>query len=182
MSADNDQVAGSWDVDHVPLRDGEAVASQAAIGGHPMHPMLIPFPIALLIFTLLADVLFAVTADEFYARMGRWTLATGLATGALAAAIGLIDFVSLKRPRQLSAGWIHAIGNGVVLALGAISLYGRFLAGEDFIVPWGLALSAIVGLLLALTGWYGGELSYRHLIGVDPRHDEDQRPTRTRVE
>jgi uncharacterized membrane protein len=182
MSADNDQVAGSWNAEHVPLRGGEAVASQAAIAGHPMHPMLITFPIAFLIFALVADVLYAFTSDAFFARMALWMVATGLATGALAAAVGLIDFVSLSRPREVRAGWVHAIGNGVVLVLAAISLYGRFLGDEDFIVPWGLALSAIIGLLLSVTGWYGGELSYRYLIGVDPRRDDDERPVRSELE
>jgi uncharacterized membrane protein len=140
--------------------------------------MLIAFPIAFLVFALAADVLFAATDDGFFARSGVWMTTSGLVTGALAAAVGLIDFLSLRRPRELAAGRIHAIGNGVVLALAAVSMVGRLRGGEDFVVPWGLALSAIISLLLAVTGWYGGELSYRYLVGVDPKHDGTARPTR----
>jgi uncharacterized membrane protein len=182
MSAEQQPVAGSWNADHVPLRDSEAVASQAAIAGHPIHPMLIAFPIAFLVFALVSDVLYATTTDGFFARMGVWMTTAGLMTGALAGAVGLIDFLTLRRPRELRAGWIHLIGNVVVLALAAVSMFGRFRGGEDFIVPWGLALSAVISLLLAVTGWYGGEMSYRYLIGVDPRHDGDERPTRRRLE
>jgi uncharacterized membrane protein len=62
---------------------------------------------------------------------------------------------------------------------GMVSEYER---AEEFSVPWGVALSALVGLGLAVTGWTGGELSYRHLIGVDPRTSGDERPARTRLE
>ena len=86
--------------------------------------MLVPFPIALLVFALVADVAYAVTGDEFYARMALWMVTSGLVTGVLAMLAGLVDFVALERPRQLRAGWIHAIGNGAArqntrLALGS---------------------------------------------------------------
>jgi uncharacterized membrane protein len=178
MNAEEEQTAEHWQADHVPLRRRETVASLAAIAGHPIHPMLIPFPIALLVFALVADVGYAVAGDEFFARMALWMVASGLVTGVLAMLVGLLDFVALERPRQLRAGWIHAIGNGVVVGLAAVNLVGRILSGEDFVVPWGLALSSVIGALLAVTGWFGGELSYRHLIGVDPRTSDDDRPAR----
>lgn len=176
MSAEKQSAAQHREAE--PLHGREAVASVAAIAGHPIHPMLIPFPIALLVFALVADVAYAITDDGFFARMALWMIAAGLIAGVLAMIAGAVDFVALERPRQLRAGWIHAIGNGVVLALAAVNLLGRVVGDEDFIVPWGLALSAVIGMLLAVTGWFGGELSYRHLIGVDPGTIPDESPAR----
>jgi uncharacterized membrane protein len=178
MNTHEEQTAEHWQADHVPLRQREAVASLAAIAGHPIHPMLIPFPIAFLVFAFVADVAYAMTSDEFFARMALWMVTSGLVTGVLAAIAGLVDFVGLERPRQLRTSWIHAIGNGVVLGLTVANLVGRIVDGEEFVVPWGLAVSAVIGLLLAVTGWFGGELSYRHLIGVDPTTSNDDRPAR----
>jgi uncharacterized membrane protein len=178
MNTEEQQSAEHWEADHVPLRRREAVASVAAIAGHPIHPMLIPFPIALLVFALVADVAYATTADAFFARMALWMVASGLVTGVLAMLAGLLDFVALERPRQLRAGWVHGIGNGVVVGLTAVNLVGRIVSGEEFVVPWGLTLSAVIGMLLAVTGWFGGELSYRYLIGVDPRKGDDNRSAR----
>jgi uncharacterized membrane protein len=169
MSAEKRRSGGHRAADHVPMRAEEAVASRAAIAGHPIHPMLIAFPIAFLVFALVADVAYTVIDDAFYARMALWMVTAGLITGAVAAVAGLTDFLALERPRQLRAGQIHAIGNGVVLVLAGVSLLGRIGDAEGFIVPWGLALSLLIGMLLAVTGWYGGELSYRYLIGVDPK-------------
>jgi uncharacterized membrane protein len=169
MSAEKQRSVGHMTAGHTPLRAEEAVASRAAIAGHPIHPMLIAFPIAFLLFALVTDMAYTLTDDAFYARMALWMVTAGLITGAVAAIAGLIDFLGLERPRQLRAGQIHAIGNGVVLVLALVSLLGRIGDAEDFIVPWGLALSLLTGTLLAVTGWYGGEMSYRYLIGVDPK-------------
>ena len=171
MSSDRYRAAEPRRPTPAASRVTEPVPSKAALAGHPIHPMLIAMPIGLLVFALVADVAYAVTDDGFFARMALWTVAAGLITGAAAAIAGAVDFLFLERPRRLQAGWIHAIGNGVVLVLVAISLIGRLTGGEDFVLPWGLTLSAIVGALLAVTGWYGGELSYRHLVGVDPKQE-----------
>src|SRR3954471_17500016 len=91
--------------------------STAAVGGHPIHPMLIPFPIAFLCGALATDLAFWGTGDSFWARNSFWLLAAGLVTGVLAALFGLIDFLTIPRARSLAAAWVHFIGNDVVLIL-----------------------------------------------------------------
>jgi uncharacterized membrane protein len=147
----------------------ETVPSVFALRGHPIHPMLIPFPIAFLVGALVTDVAALATADAFFARMSAWLLGAGLVTGALAAVPGLIDLLTSERARRSLAGQIHAWGNGAVLGLSAVNLAVRVVGDlEAAVAPWGVALSAVVALLLVVTGWVGGELAYRHLIGVDP--------------
>lgn len=156
----------------VDAGDAGPKPSTFAIAGHPVHPMLIPFPIAFLVGALVTDLVFALTAAELFGRMSVWLLAAGIVTGVVAAVPGLVDWLTTRRARRLAAGKIHAWGNALILAIavvnGGLRVFGDPLMA---ITPWGLILSAVVALGLAVTGWTGGELSYRHMIGVDPHAD-----------
>lgn len=142
------------------------IPSTAAIAGHPIHPMLIPFPIAFLVGGLAADLVYWNTLALFWARMALWLVGAGFVTGILAAGAGLIDFFTIDRARAVTDGWVHFIGNAGVLVLAFVNLILRTADLEGAILPWGLTLSAITTVLLGVTGWYGGELSYRYKIGV----------------
>lgn len=149
--------------------DPDAVQSKAAIAGHPIHPMLIPFPIAALSGALVTDIVFWQSGDPFWTGMSFWLLAGGIATGAAAALFGLIDFFGLKVVRSHKAAWVHFLGNAAALALAIVNLLMRMEDPAEAVVPLGLVLSAVVALMLVITGWLGGELSYRHRIGVMER-------------
>lgn len=140
--------------------------STAKVGGHPIHPMLIPFPIAFLVGTLVSDVLFWQVGDPFWAKASVYLLVAALLTAALAAVTGLIDFLGDARIRALSHAWQHMIGNVVAVVLSAVNLLIRLGDPEAAVVPLGLAISALVGLLLLFTGWRGGDLVYRHKVGI----------------
>lgn len=144
------------------------VRSTAAIAGHPIHPMLIPLPIGLLSAAAASDIGYWLTRDAFWARASRWLIGGGLVTGVTAAAFGLTDFLTLRRPRERWEGWLHAAGNALVLALSLASLRLRAERPERNILPWGLAISALTASMLLITGWLGGELTYRYQIGVRP--------------
>jgi uncharacterized membrane protein len=142
------------------------VPSKAAIGGHPIHPVLIPFPIAFLIGAFLTDLAYWLTGDPFWARGSFWLVGAGLVGGLLAAVFGLIDFFSIGRAREHLVGWIHFLGNATVLILALASLVVRWAEPTAAVLPWGLVLSAAIASILVVTGWIGGELTFRHMIGV----------------
>jgi uncharacterized membrane protein len=152
------------------------VPSTAAIGGHPIHPALVPVPIGLLVGALGADLGGWWTSDPLFARAALWLTAAGVGSGALAAIPGLVDFLTIHRARVHRIGWVHAFGNGAVLLLAAVSWLLRLGDPAAAALPWGLALSALTVALLGVTGWTGGELAHRHLVGVtghgghDPGH------------
>lgn len=158
----------------------EGVESTAALAGHPLHPMVIPFPIAFLVGALLTDIAYWQTADSFWARASLWLVGAGLVTGLMAAILGLVDFLTIERVRAHTAGWIHFIGNAVALVLALISLLLRRGDPEAAVLPWGLALSAVIAIILAVTGWYGGELAYRHKIGIIEHSQPETEPVRAR--
>ncbi|KIG16199.1 hypothetical protein DB30_04811 [Enhygromyxa salina] len=128
--------------------------------------MLVPFPIALLSLVPVTDIAFAVTESVFWASVSYYGLWAGLVGAGLAGLVGLIDFIGVPRARSVRAGWAHLFLNVAIVALATVNL---ILRGGDTIVhilPAGLILSIVVAGLLLASGWFGGELSYRHEIGV----------------
>lgn len=142
------------------------IPATAAIGGHPLHPLLVTLPIGLLIGAFLSDAAFYGTGDGFWARASAWLIGAGLVTGLLAAVAGLIDFLGSDRIRSLTAAWVHFIGNAVALLITAINLYYRAGGGMTEVTGGQLALSTLVVLIFAVTGWLGGELVFRHGAAV----------------
>jgi uncharacterized membrane protein len=140
--------------------------STAKIAGHPIHPMLIPFPVACFVLTLVSDLAFWKTADPFWASASLWLLGIGLIMAALAAVAGVIDFVGDERIRVLSDAWLHAGGNILAVLIELYNWYSRYQHGDAAIVPTGLTLSLVVVLALLFTGWKGWEMVYRHRVGV----------------
>ena len=147
----------------VPLRNPHSTAS---IAGHPIHPMLVPFPIAMFIATFACDVVFWRTGNTGWATAAFWLLGAGIVTAALAAVAGLIDFMGDARIRALSHAWQHMIGNVAVVLIELYNLYYRIANGAAAVLPVGLVLSFIVTLLLLFNGWKGWELVYRHRVGI----------------
>ncbi len=82
--------------------------STAQIAGHPIHPMLIPFPIACFVLAFLSDLAFWRTSTDFWANASLWLLGIGLIMAALAAAMGLTDALGDVQIRNLSDAWLHA--------------------------------------------------------------------------
>jgi uncharacterized membrane protein len=147
--------------------DQLGVPSTAAVAGHPIHPMLVVFPIAFLVAALATDLAFWGTNDPFWARASTWLLGAGVVMGVLAAVAGLIEFLTISRVRSLAAGWIHFLGNAAAILLALANLLYRIDEGLGAgVIPFGLILSAVVVAILLVTGWLGGELVFRHRIGV----------------
>jgi uncharacterized membrane protein len=140
--------------------------STAQIAGHPIHPMLIPFPIACFVLAFLSDLAFWSSSNEFWADASLWLLGIGLIMAALAAVTGLIDVLGDDQIRNLSDAWLHAGGNVLAVVIELYNWYSRFQHGSAAIVPTGLILSLVVVLILLFTGWKGWEMVYRHRVGV----------------
>jgi uncharacterized membrane protein len=143
--------------------------STAKIGGHPIHPMLIPFPIVCFIGTLVADIVFLQTDGHGWATASRILLLVGLIMAALAAVAGLTDFMGDDRIRRSSDALKHMLANVTAVVLEIINFVLR-LNSDHAIRSIGVYLSAVVVLILLYSGWKGGDLVYRHGIGVIDEH------------
>ena len=144
----------------------DAPKSTARFMGHPIHPMLVPFPIAFFTGAFLADLAFLGTNDPFWTLAAAWLLGAGLAGAALAALAGLTDFLGDRRIRALGDAWLHMIGNVTLVALEAFNLLLRIGDPAWPLPSPGVYLSGAGFLLLGFTGWKGGELVFRRRVGV----------------
>jgi uncharacterized membrane protein len=154
-------------------RDLLGLAASAKIGGHPIHPMLVPFPIALLVATFICDIVYLANGNSFWADVSMWSLGAAIVMAALAALAGLTDFLGNALIRAIDDAWKHMIGNVVVVLLAVASFWLRYANGSvEAVWPWGLLLSLATILLLLYTGWKGGELVYHHRVGMDPEAED----------
>lgn len=150
--------------------------SSANIGGHPIHTMLIPFPIGLWVFSFIADLIFLWRGNPVWESVAFYTLAGGCVGAALAALFGLIDLLGVKDDRAFRTGLLHAGFNVAGLLIFAASWYLRTTGGSQMLgansnIP--VVLSAIGVVILAIAGWLGGELVFRHGVGVEKRTSVD---------
>jgi uncharacterized membrane protein len=146
--------------------------SRASIAGHPIHPMLVVFPIGLWGFSFVADLIYFGGGDPLWNDVAYYTMAGGI-VGALAAAIpGAVDLFSTTTGHVRRIGVLHMGINLAVVALYAVNLWIRTTADPNATGPvW---LSGLSVALLIVSGWLGGEMVYRHGVGVAPAADGAQ--------
>jgi uncharacterized membrane protein len=141
--------------------------SKAKLLGHPIHPMLIVFPLGLLATAVAFDIVGLSTGDSSWFGISFWMIAAGIIGGLLAAGFGLIDWWAIPSgTRAQSVGLWHGLGNVVVVALFAVSWFLRRPTPNEP-SSGALTLSFIAVVLAMVTGWLGGELVDRLGVGVD---------------
>src|SRR4051812_11763369 len=141
--------------------------SKAKLLGHPIHPMLIVFPLGLLATAVVFDIVALSTGDTSWFGISFWMIAAGIIGGLLAAVFGLVDWWAIPSGTRAKAiGLWHGGGNVVVVVLfGSSWLLRRPSPTQPG--TGALALS-FAGVILALvSGWLGGELVDRLGMGVD---------------
>jgi uncharacterized membrane protein len=143
--------------------------SKAKFLGHPIHPMLIVFPMGLLGASVLFDILYLVTDNQLFAVTAFYNIAGGIIGGVIAAVFGFIDYWEIpKHTRAKRIGTFHGFGNLAVILLFSFSWLFRMNAPE-YIPPFLALASSFLGFAIAgVTGWLGGELVDRLGVGVDP--------------
>lgn len=146
--------------------DRESIHSRAAISGHPLHPMLIHFPVAALTGLLPVDLAYLWTLDGFWWRAGLWLAGVGALGGWIASIFGLIDLLTVREIRQKITAWCHAILAVMMLSLASLNWLLRYQAQGENSQFWGVYLSMLTALLIALAAYLGGRLVYEHAVGV----------------
>jgi len=160
--------------------------SKTKLLGHPIHPMLIVFPLGLLATSLIFDIVGLSSSNPFWFQVSFWMIAAGVIGGLLAAVFGLIDWLAIPRnTRAWNIGLWHGTGN---VAVTMLFIASWLLRRPDPADPgMGAIVLSVVAVLLALvTGWLGGELVDRLGVGVDEGANLNapnsllRRPARTR--
>lgn len=144
------------------------------IFGHPIHPMLIVFPLGLLGTAVIFDLIARFTGNQGLYGVSYWMIAAGLVGGLLAALFGFMDWMGIRsNTRAKSVGGYHGLGNLAIVILFALSWWMR--SNDPNRVPDGFAFTlSLIGFILSLvTGWLGGELVYRLGMAVDKGANEN---------
>jgi uncharacterized membrane protein len=144
--------------------------SKAAIGNHPIHPMLVPIPIGAFFIALIGDVLHTMRPeDPFWYDLSFTCIGIGLLFALTAAVFGAVDYLSVKMTSRAFrlATW-HAVLNATMALAYAVSFLLRRHNAALTPDRWPRAFGfALVGFgLLGVAGWIGGKLAYEHRVGV----------------
>src|SRR5215467_7817148 len=154
------------------------MSSPASIAKHPIHPMLVSFPIGLWIFSLASDIIYrARWGPAVWSDVAFYTLAGGIIGALLAAVPGLIDLISATG-RAKAIGIYHMCINLIAVVLFAIDFWLRTsLPPRD---PAPFVLSVIGVVLVLISGWLGGSMVFVHGMALEPRpHPGGERETET---
>ena len=147
--------------------NAEEIPSNAAIAGHPLHPMMIHFPVAALLGLVASDLAFLWTLDPFWWRAGLWLSGIGAFGGWIASSAGLVDLLTVLQIRRKITAWCHALLAVMMLSLASLNWLLRFSTEpDDPQILWGLFLSLLTAGLIALAAFLGGRLVYEHAVAV----------------
>jgi uncharacterized membrane protein len=139
--------------------------SAVALVGHPIHVMMVHFPIAFVIATFGVDVFYWWSGDAFWMRVGLWSAGMAFWSGVAASIVGTGELLLVPGIRALEASWSHAIAAMTLVAITGAN-WGLRLSYPESILPHGLALSGLASVMAGFAGWHGGKLVFDHGIGI----------------
>ncbi len=140
------------------------MSTRASVHNHPIHPMLIVFPLGLWVFSVVCYAVFLATGVPVWRIVSLYSMGGGVVGGILAAVPGIVDFLTLSQSRVLTIAMTHMICNTVALTIFTISLVLAVFWEGHTLVPFILSLFGL--LAMGIGGWLGGSLVYEHGVGV----------------
>jgi uncharacterized membrane protein len=147
------------------------MASPLRFAKHPLHPMLVAFPLGLWVFSLVSDIVWRLGASDAWILVAYYSMLGGTIGGIMAAVPGFIDYLAITNPRVTPIATWHMLINFSLVFLYAINIVMRNRSGLDAL--WPFVLSIVGNGLLVVSGWLGGEMVYVHAVAVaSPRREE----------
>ena len=142
--------------------------SSAHIKSHPLHPILVCFPIAFFTGTLVFDALYCFYDKPQFSHTARYLNYAGIGGALLAAVPGFVDYLKTVPPRSSAKkrAATHGLLNVAMLLLFVTAAFFRSQWSTGLILGVEAAGFAVMGI----AGWMGGTLVHRNQIGVDIRY------------
>jgi uncharacterized membrane protein len=136
---------------------------KATVAGHPVHPVLVTFPIGSYVSAVIADIIYVTSGGSFWGTMSTWLIAFGLAGSFVAAFFGFVDYLSAPMSAQARrVANAHAMFNICAIIVFGVAFVARYF-WPQFV--WGHVATAVGICLLAVSGVLGGNLAHQHLVG-----------------
>ena len=143
----------------------------ASVGRHPLHSILVAFPVALWTFSLACDIAYRVgSGNAMWNEMAWYAMVAGVCGALVAAVPGLIDFFSISDPRAGRIGLVHLTINVALVVLFAGNAWLRTVSIPASPLPFTLSILGVAALLVS--GWLGAEMVFVHKVGVSQATDE----------
>jgi len=147
------------------------MSSTASFKGHPFHPILVPLPIGLWIFSLVSDLIYKFGfGGPIWNDVAFYTIGGGIVGALIAALPGFIELTDLQNPKTKSIAIWHMFINLLAVALYCVNFWLRMHRAPGDTLPIALSVGGIV--LIIISGWLGGELVY--VRGVAVKQPPDQ--------
>lgn len=139
---------------------------KSTLAGHPLHPMVIVVPAALIPFGFVLDAMYRSTGKESYSNAAYYSLVGGLAGGVAAGITGAMDYLTIEPETDIKrTANVHASLNGAALVLTAVNVLSR--RNQPDHQGGSLALSALSALGVAVSGWFGARMVYEQGMRVE---------------
>jgi uncharacterized membrane protein/nitrite reductase/ring-hydroxylating ferredoxin subunit len=144
--------------------------SKAHIKGHPLHPILVSFPISLFAGAFLLDLIAFISFEKSFTQPALYAEVGGLISAVFAAAAGIIDYHYTVPPHSSAKkrATKHAVINSIMLLVFAASFYLRWKTGTPLFYI--LLMESVGVVLIGIAAWLGGTLIIRNQIGIDHRY------------
>jgi uncharacterized membrane protein len=141
------------------------MASPASIKKHPVHPMLVAFPIGLCVFALVCDLVRAAGGNTVWQTVAIYCIAAGIVGALVAAVPGLIDYFSIDEAAMKRIASLHLAINLGAVVIFAINLWLRLRLPAESYLPLGMSIAGV--LVMGVGGWLGGEMVYVKGMAVE---------------
>jgi uncharacterized membrane protein len=151
-----------------------ATSTWVALANHPLHPMMVNFPVAFLLGGGASDIAFWWTGDPFWARGSLWLIGVGLFIGSGAALAGFLEFLFIEEIRRHVTSWSHFLAAVMLLAVAAANWWLRFADPVAALLPWGLFLSLVTAASVSFAAWLGGNLVFEYNVGTAEEEEEKE--------
>jgi uncharacterized membrane protein len=155
------------------------MSTPASIAKHPLHPMLVVFPIGLWVFSLISDFVFLLGGDARWSDVAFYAMAGGLIGAVLAGVPGFFDMFWISDKKVGKIAWNHMILNLIAVVIFAVDFYLRLRNPAGAIFPIVLSVAGV--LFIAVSGWLGGEMVYVHGMGVQQQSAGSTREERRKA-
>ena len=155
--------------------------SKASIGNHPIHPALVTIPIGAFVLALIGDIATSVAQTQFWYSFALYCMGIGILGALFAAVFGFVDYLLVvMTPRAKTLATSHLVLNLTAVVLYIISFFLRINDAAFQTGRWAgvMALEVIALVILATSGWIGGQMAYVHRVGVVENPAVTETPTR----
>jgi uncharacterized membrane protein len=131
---------------------------QAAMVRHPIHLMLMPFPIALWTFSLASDAMYWWGLGPVWQEIALYSMVAGVGGGMAAAIPAYYDYRAIRDPHLAHVARRHMLFNAHIVLLYGLNVAVRLTASPDALVP--VAASVTGACLLILSAWWTSRFTY----------------------